>query len=76
MANNEKEKLSVAAIIALIVASVVTAFVEYPTTIFDILGYFGLKSDLIISFFPTLMGILSGLIVHFVLSRLIKIDEI
>jgi hypothetical protein len=76
MANNEKGKLSIAWIIAMIVASVVTTFVKYPTTTFNIIGYLGLESGLTTSLFAAFIGILSGVIVYFVFSRLIKIDEL
>jgi hypothetical protein len=76
MLKNEKGKLSIAGIIALIVASVVTSSVQYPTANFDIIGYLGVKGDLMIHLFAAFIGTISGLIVHFVFSRLIRIDEI
>ena len=76
MEKNKKGKLSIAGIIALIVASVVTTFVKYPITNFDIVGYLGVEGDLTIHLFAAFIGILSGSIVYFVFSRLIRIDEI
>ena len=75
MVKNEKGELSVAGIIALIVAAVASS-VQYPTANFDIIGYFGVEGDLMIHLFSAFIGIISGLIVHFVFSRLIRIDEI